>query len=82
MVPDIIRGAILGFAARAPKNSGALCVQFDSSSMGLPYLLARAFQRVRLFLFLFNSFAGNSAILCLLMTTIYMCLATAQYCAY
>ena len=46
VVPDTIRGTILGFAARAPQNCGALCVQFDSSSMGLPYLLARAFQRV------------------------------------
>ena len=45
-VPDSFRGAVLGFAALAPKNSGALCVSFGSPSVGLSHTLGRVFNRV------------------------------------
>lgn len=44
IVPNSVRGAVLGFASRAPSNSGALSVSFGNS--GIPLALARLFKRV------------------------------------
>ena len=44
VIPNSVRGAVLGFAARAPSNSGALSVSFGSS--GIPLALGRLFKRV------------------------------------
>lgn len=44
MVPNTIRGAILGFAYHALSNSGALYVTFKKS--GVPLALARVFEKV------------------------------------
>ena len=42
IVPNSVRGAVLGFASRAPSNSGALSVSFGNS--GIPLALARLFK--------------------------------------
>ena len=45
-LPDTIRGAILGFASRAPRNDVAIYITFGSTSRGIPLALTRIFQKV------------------------------------
>ena len=47
VLPDSIRGAVLGFASRAEENGGALCISFGSPSLGFTDALGRVFSRVR-----------------------------------
>lgn len=47
VLPDSIRGAVLGFASRALKNEGAICVLFGSPSMGFTDALGRIFSQVK-----------------------------------
>lgn len=59
VLPDSIRGVVLGLASRVVKsvgnkfgpesedeNFGALCVMFGSPSFGFPYAIGRLFSRV------------------------------------
>lgn len=46
ILPDSIRGAVLGLTAYAPSNIGAIFVSFGSPSVGFANALGRVFDRV------------------------------------
>ncbi len=46
VVPDSLRGCIVGLSALAPKNDLALIINFGSVSLGIPSALSRIFNKV------------------------------------
>ncbi len=49
VLPDTMRGTVLGFAARAPCNEGAIDITFGN--IGYAFTLARVFRWVRLVIY-------------------------------
>lgn len=46
VLPDSLRGCIVGLSALAPNNDLALFVNFGSASLGIPSALSRIFNSV------------------------------------
>lgn len=46
VLPDSLRGTVVGFSSLAPKNSRALYVTFGAESLGIPLALSRVFTKV------------------------------------